>query len=135
MSVSVTFLKGVKGKRQQQLRELGVETVDDLVRLLPRYYEDRTKIVGAGELTEGACVTLRCRIMRTAFRQIDRKRSALNLVVEDDTGRANITFYNQRYNRDKYEKGAEAMFFGRVSKGFRGLELINPEVLILSDPE
>lgn len=135
MSVSVTFLKGVKGKRQQQLRELGVETVDDLVRLLPRYYEDRTKIVGAAELTEGACVTLRCRIMRTAFRQIDRKRSALNLVVEDGTGRANITFYNQRYNRDKYEKGAEAMFFGRVSKGFRGLELVNPEVLILSDPE
>ena len=135
MAVSVTFLKGVKGKRQQQLRELCVETIDDLVRLLPRYYEDRTKIAGAGELTEGACVTLRCRIMRTAFRQIDRKRSALNLVVEDDTGRANITFYNQRYNRDKYEKGAEAMFFGRVSRGYRGLELINPEVLILSDPE
>ena len=131
-SISVTFLKGVKGRRAAQLRELGVETLDDLVRLLPRYYEDRTNIVGAGHLTEGACVTLRCRIMRTAFRQIDRKRSALNLIVEDNTGRASVTFYNQRYNRDKYEKGAEAMFFGRVTRGYRGLELINPEVLILS---
>ena len=135
MSIDVTFLKGIKGKRRQQLAELGVNTLDDLVRLVPRYYEDRTKIVGAGRLTEGAVVTIRCRIMRVSFRQIDRKRSALNLIVEDDTGRANITFYNQRYNRDKYDKGAEAMFFGRVSRGYRGLELINPEVVILSDPE
>ena len=131
-STSVTFLKGVKGKRALQLKELGVETLDDLVRLIPRYYEDRTNIVGAGNLTEGACVTIRCRIMRVSFRQIDRKRSALNLIVEDNTGRASITFYNQRWSRDKYEKGAEAMFFGRVTRGYRGLELINPEVLILS---
>ena len=132
MSVAVTFLKGVKGARARQLRELGVETVDDLVRLAPRYYEDRTRVVGAAELTEGAAVTLVVRIMRVNFRQIDRKRSVLGIIAEDDTGRVNITFFNQRYNRDKFEKGATAMFFGRASKGYRGLELVNPEYIILT---
>lgn len=133
MSVNVTFLKGVKGKRQMQLKELGVETVDDLVRLVPRFYEDRTRITNAKDLTEGLYVTLRVRIMRISFRQINRKRSALNLMTEDATGRADITFYNQRYNRDKFEKGQEAMFFGRVTRGYRGPELVNPEFIILSD--
>ncbi|MBP5730830.1 MAG: hypothetical protein J6X19_06465, partial [Clostridia bacterium] len=71
MSVAVTFLKGVKGARARQLRELGVETVDDLVRLAPRYYEDRTRVVGGAELTGGAAVTLIVRIIRVNFRQID----------------------------------------------------------------
>ncbi len=133
MSVNVTFLKGVSKKRAAELKELGVETVDDLVRLLPRRYEDRTCVARAADLREGAFVTLRVRIMRVAFRQIDRKRSALNLIVEDDSGRAYITFYNQRYNRDKFEKGAEAMFYGRVTRGYRSLELVNPEFTVLSD--
>jgi ATP-dependent DNA helicase RecG len=132
LSVNVTFLKGVSKKRALQLKELGVETVDDLVRLLPRYYEDRTNVLRAAELREGMSGTLRARIMRASFRQIDRKRSALNLVVEDGSGRACVTFYNQQYNRGKFEKGAEAMFFGRVTRGYRGPELVNPEFTILA---
>ena len=132
MSVKVTFLKGVKGARARQLKELGVETVDDLVRLAPRYYEDRTRVVSAAELTEGAAVTVVVRLMRVDFRRLDRKRSILSMIAEDDTGRVNVSFFNQSYIRDKFEKGATAMFFGRVTKGYRGLELVNPEYVILT---
>ncbi len=134
MSVSVTFLKGVKGKRRQQLNELGVETVDDLVRLMPRYYEDRSGIRSCSELSDGAGATVKVRIMRISFRQINRSRSVLNLLCEDDTGRIGISFFNQRYIRDRFEKGQEALFFGKVVRGYRGgLEMVNPEFVLPED--
>jgi len=135
LAVKVTFLKGVKGARAAQLARLGVETVEDLVRLSPRYYEDRTRITDVDALRPGLSAVIRVRVLRVNFRRIDRKRTVLNLKTGDRTGDITVTFYNQPYNRDKFTKGDTVLFFGKVSSGYYGLELVNPEALLLSDEE
>lgn len=126
MGIPITFLKGVKSKRAVMLEALGVRTLEDIALLLPRGYEDRTKTARIAELTPDMEVTLTARIMRMDFRQIRRNFSVMNLRVSDGTGEMTITFYNPKYIRNKFEKGAVMRFFGKIVKGYYGLEMTNP---------
>lgn len=49
----VTSLKGVGPSLAERLRRLGIESVQDLLFLLPLRYEDRTKVVPIGALRPG----------------------------------------------------------------------------------
>lgn len=126
MEIPVTFLKGVKSKRAAMLEALGVRTLEDLALLLPRGYEDRTKTARIAELTPEIEVTITARIMRMDFRQIRRNFSVMNLRVSDGTGDMTITFYNPKYIKNRFEKGAVMCFFGKIVKGYYGFEMTNP---------
>ena len=126
MSIPVTFLKGVKSKRGAMLEALGVRTLEDLALLLPRGYEDRSKTARIGELIPDLEVTVTARIMRMDYREIRRNFSVMNLRVSDGTGEMTITFYNPKYIRNKFEKGAVMRFFGRIVQGYYGFEMTNP---------
>ncbi|MBR5279632.1 MAG: ATP-dependent DNA helicase RecG [Clostridia bacterium] len=126
MGIPVTFLKGVKSKRAAMLEALSVRTLEDLAFLFPRGYEDRTKVARIAELVPDMEVTLTARILRMDFRQIRRNFSVMNLRVSDGTGEMTITFYNPKYIRNKFEKGAVMCFFGKIVKGYYGFEMTNP---------
>jgi len=49
----VTTLKGVGDSLAERLAKLGVETVQDLLFLLPLRYEDRTRVLPIGALRSG----------------------------------------------------------------------------------
>ena len=57
----VTVLRGVGDMLAGRLRELGVETTQDLLFLLPLRYEDRTRLVPLGELRAGQRAAVRRR--------------------------------------------------------------------------
>ena len=59
MSVSVTFLKGVKTIRAAQLAKLGVYTVEDLYEFYPKSYEDRSVVRKICQLEAEQSVTVR----------------------------------------------------------------------------
>lgn len=126
MGIPITFLKGIKSKRASMLEALNVRTLEDLAFLLPRNYEDRTKIAKIAQLAPEMEVTVTARILRMDFRQIRRNFSVMNLRVSDGTGDMTITFYNPKYIRSKFEKGAVMHFFGKIVKGYYGLEMTNP---------
>ncbi|MBP3392513.1 MAG: ATP-dependent DNA helicase RecG [Clostridia bacterium] len=126
MGIPITFLKGVKSKRAAMLEALNVRTLEDLALLLPRGYEDRTKTARIAQLAPEMEVTVTARILRMDFRQIRRNFSVMNLRVSDGTGDMTITFYNPKYIRSKFEKGAVMHFFGKIVKGYYGLEMTNP---------
>lgn len=126
MGIPVTFLKGVKSKRAAMLEALGVRTLEDLALMLPRGYEDRTKTARVAELIPESEVTITARIMRMDFRQIRRNFSVMNLRVSDGTGEMTITFYNPKYIKNKFEKGAVMRFFGKIVNGYYGFEMTNP---------
>lgn len=126
MGIPVTFLKGVKTKRASMLEVLGVHTLEDLALLLPRGYEDRTKTVRIAEVVPETEVTITAMILRVDFRQIRRNFSVMNVRIADGTGEMTLTFYNPKYIRSRFEKGATMHFFGKIVKGYYGLEMINP---------
>ncbi|HUY83641.1 MAG TPA: hypothetical protein VMU86_03630, partial [Steroidobacteraceae bacterium] len=80
----VTALRGVGEALAERLRALGVESVEDLLFLLPLRYEDRTRIVPLGELRAGMRAAVEGEVLLTeiAF----RGRRQLLCRIEDGTG-------------------------------------------------
>ena len=67
----VTTLKGVGAALAEKLGKLGIETVQDLLFLLPSRYEDRTQIVPIGSLRAGerAVIEGEVELAEIAFRR------------------------------------------------------------------
>lgn len=134
MSVSVQFLKGVKGARAAKLEALGCRTLDDLAMLLPRGYEDRTNIRRICDLREEDEATVTGLILTQNFRRIRKNLSIIELNVSDGTGNLAVVIYNQEYSKSKLEKGEYITFYGKVTRGFRNrLEMCNPVFTVKED--
>lgn len=97
LDAPVTHLPGIRGASAAKLRNLGVETVRDLLYLFPRRYSEIRRIK---DLVPGETQTVIGTIWRSTR---DTKRTGLsitNLVVADETGTLPVTIF--RYGRGQY---------------------------------
>ena len=122
----VTALRGVGGAVAERLRALGVESIADLLFLLPLRYEDRTRIVPLGELRPGqrAAVEGEIRLAEIAF----RGRRQLLCRIEDGTGFLTLRFFHFSAEQHRsLARGSRLRCFGEVRRGPAGLEIVHPE--------
>ncbi len=133
---NISTLKGVGPKKQQRLLKLNIETLEDLLYHFPRGYEDRREIKKVKELREGEKTALELQVHPLKKRRsFGRGPSLLQLVGQDDTGRILITFFNQAYLSQKITPGTRLRIYGEVKRGPRGMEVANPDFLLLGDPQ
>lgn len=124
---SVQFIKGVGPSRVKLLNILGVYTIEDLISYYPRTYEDRTKITKIAELQDGQSAMIE--VVTTSGASTARLRRNMTItkvIVEDDTGRALISWFNQDYVKTRIHAKENYRFFGRVSKKSGVTELNSP---------
>jgi len=122
----VTTLKGVGYSLAQRLAKLGVETLQDLLFLLPLRYEDRTRTVPIGSLKPGdrAVVEGEVQLAEVVFR---RKRVLL-VRLADGTGFLTLRFfYFSGAQQEQLQRGTRLKCFGEVRRGPMGLEIVHPE--------
>ena len=122
----VTELKGVGHSLAQRLARLGVESVQDLLFLLPLRYEDRTKVVPIGSLKPGdrAVVEGEVQLAEVVFR---RKRVLL-VRLADGTGFLTLRFFHfSGAQQEQLQRGVALRCFGEVRRGPMGLEIVHPE--------
>ena len=114
---SVQFIKGVGPSRVKLLNILGVYTIEDLISYYPRTYEDRTKITKIAELQDGQSAMIEAVTTSGASTaRLRRNMTITKVIVEDDTGRALISWFNQDYVKTRIHPKEKYRFFGRVSK-------------------
>jgi ATP-dependent DNA helicase RecG len=119
-------LRVAGSRRQQGLRKLGIETVQDLFQHYPRYHVDRTQLRTISELkrlaadAEGDQVTVHARVLRVGrpFRTRSGKRMIKGR-IGDETGSIEVTWFNQDWVARALKPGMEAFFYGRLGM-FRG---------------
>src|ERR671919_2936820 len=119
-------LRVVGSRRQQGLRKLGIETIQDLLQHYPRYHVDRTQLRTIAELkrlatdVEGGDVTVHAEVLRIdrPFRTRTGKRMIKGR-VGDETGSNDVTWFNQDWVARALKPGMEAFFYGRLGT-FRG---------------
>ena len=98
-------LPGVGPARLAQLQQLGLFSLSDLVHYYPRGYEDRTHFCPIDGLQEGAAVCVRATVCQPVLsRRLPGGRTMARGAVADETGRAELVFFNQPYVR--LEEGA-----------------------------
>ena len=127
LSTDVRYIKGVGEQRAKALARLGVRTLGDLLNYFPRAYEDRTAVRPIAELAldETACV----RAMVAAEPRLTRVRRGLDLVklrIVDESGSADVTFFNQSYVRDQLVPGESYVFYGKAGGNLLRKTFTNP---------
>ncbi len=122
----VTALRGVGAALSERLAALGVETIQDLLFLLPLRYEDRTRVVPLGELRAGqrAAVEGEVQLTEVAF----RGRRQLLCRIADGSGSLTLRFfYFTAQQQNGLARGVRIRCFGEARRGPAGLEIVHPE--------
>jgi ATP-dependent DNA helicase RecG len=124
--VGLDKLGGIGPKRRQALEEAGVRTAADLLRVLPRAYEDWSVITPAAALPPGKMAVARLRVMSEPALSYPRRGfSVVRVMGEDASGRCALQWFNQPYMKNAVRRGQEYLFYGRV-QAWKGKVLINP---------
>ena len=113
---NVSVLKGVGTKMQKELENLGILTVRDLLEYFPRKYIDFSQISKIAELEPDVSVVVEATVVKK-MRPFTAKGITFSKIdVSDGTGEARLTFYNQPYVMGSVEVGKKYLFYGKVEK-------------------
>ncbi len=133
------YLKGVGPHRAEKLREVGLETVEDLLYVLPFRYEDRRAFARIAALAPLAAeTTLAVRVVQS--RLIRTRRPGFTIFqadLEDESGSIRAIWYNQPYLERLFVAGRRAVIFGRPSLDRFGRDLVleNPDYEFLEEED
>ena len=128
LETPVTELKGVGAARAKALAKLGIATVGDLVRHLPRAYQDRgnvTSAAAAGQSDIPVSLVLTVSAEPSSAR-LKRGLTMLKFRAFDETGSVQMTYFNQPFLRDVFHTGATFRFFGKVERKRSVVQMTNP---------
>ena len=100
----VKYIKGVGPNRVKLLNKLGIFTLGDLITYFPRDYEDRGKEKNIAELEDGEEALIKAICVSNLMEKRIRKNMVIyKLTVRDETGLCQITWFNQRYLKNKFK--------------------------------
>ena len=133
MAVKLTKVVGDRTSKVLA-EELGLETLEDLLRHYPRRYVVRGELTDIEALVEGEEVTIMARIEKVNVKRIPgRKGGILEVIVSDGRAKLILTFFNQAWRTKDLREGREGLFAGKVGvfKGKR--QLSHPDYLLIPD--
>lgn len=118
---SISVLKGVGPKKLQQLRALGIATVFDLLTYFPRSYEDQSVVTTIAALKAGEKAVISGVITGVQEKQANRRGMLiLTALVSDGTGFLRITWFNQKFMKQKLKTGRRIFASGKVNYAYGG---------------
>ena len=124
---TIQFIKGVGPSRVKLLNKLGINTLEDLITYYPRNYEDRGKPKSISELVDGEEALISAFVVaRMSEVRIRKNLTLCKVVVRDETGTAQITWYNQSYLKNTFKPNQRYKFYGKVSKKYGTAEMQSP---------
>ena len=119
-------IKGVGDKTLFKLKRIGIETIDDLVRFLPKFYWDMTKESVLDECDHGDYVLLKGTLIKKT--KPVKIRGSLSIFKADlltQGKKIKLTWFNAPYVTGQLTVGEEYVFWGKISTK-DGIVLNNP---------
>ena len=127
LNKDIQFIKGVGPSRVKLLNKLGINTLEDLITYYPREYEDRGKPKTISELCDGEEALISAIVVaRMSEVRIRKNLTLCKLVVRDETGTAQITWYNQSYLKNSFKVNERYKFYGKVSNKYGKIDMQSP---------
>lgn len=118
------FKKSILAK----LEKRDFRTVGDLLRHLPRSYEDYSVIRPVAELSVGELATVEGKVVRLSAGRTYRKQVFLTeATVSDDTGEIRAVWFGNRFIAQSLSEGARIRLSGRVAEDGKGLLFQTPD--------
>jgi ATP-dependent DNA helicase RecG len=125
----VSSLKGVGKVITRELQKREVQTVYDLLYILPRSYQDRRKFIPIHKIKSGEAALIRGRIMEIKRLRF-RYRPVLEMLVGNEYGIISAKWIGAIQYLYRFKKGANIILYGRF-RAFpkKMLETYHPEII------
>jgi len=131
-STPVTTLKGVGPSMEAKLAKLGIHSLRELLFHLPSRYQDRTRITPISTLRPGDNVVIEGDVQQTEIKF--GKRRMLLSHISDGGGSLTLRFfYFNSGQQNRLSPGRRIRCFGEIRGGGATLEMIHPEIELISD--
>ena len=125
--ISIDKLNGIGKKRAELFNKLGIYSIGDLLSFYPKGYEDWSSTVKIESLQDGMNVCIKA-VLGAQIKDgvLPGGRIISKGMVYDDTGTLQLVFFNNRYISAMIYAGEEYYFYGRVTGGIGGWQMISP---------
>lgn len=125
--ISIDKLNGIGKKRAELFNKLGICSIGDLLSFYPKGYEDWSSTVKIESLQDGMNVCIKA-VLGAQIKDgvLPGGRIISKGMVYDDTGTLQLVFFNNRYISAMIHAGEEYYFYGRVTGGIGGWQMISP---------
>lgn len=126
---SIGSIKGIGPKKEKILKEYNIHTVEDFLYFFPREYQDRRQITNISRLQRGkdALIEGRVLVKKAPPFRYGKSKAPLSLLVEDETGRIEIVFFNARFLSGLFVVNEVYTFYGTPRVNSDRLQMIHPE--------
>ncbi len=135
LAFPVQYAKGVGPQVAQKLSRLGIETVRDLLTHYPRRHEDRRQLRSLREAAPGEMQTVRGQIGKAKEVRPKRHFTITKISISDGTAVAYLIWYNQPYMKNFLKPGTEVIAYGKLERKFGELQILSPEVEVISEDQ
>ena len=121
-------IKGIGPKRIELFRQLGIETLSDLLTYYPSSYLDYSTCVTVDELEDGAFASVQVKLTSGPSWYSRKGLTTISAYGRDPAGkRLVLRYFNQPYRAKGLEAGQTYIASGRVHIGEKGVPaLLNP---------
>lgn len=126
LNKEVQYVKGVGPNRVKLLNKLNIFTLKDLITYFPRNHEDRSIPKKIADCQDGETALIKAWTITKVTEMRTRRVSIYKLVVRDDTASMVITWFNQKYLKDKFILGHTYTFFGKIENKGGTYEMKSP---------
>ncbi len=130
----VQYIKGIGPKRSLYFKKIGVETVNDLLFLVPRRYIDYSDIFKIKNLQINNEATVIGKIQLVELQKIKNRVNLTKILLTDNSGSINIKWFNRPDLKKKFKVGDWLLISGKVSF-FYDRQFVNPLYEIISEEE
>ncbi|HVQ18382.1 MAG TPA: ATP-dependent DNA helicase RecG, partial [Actinomycetes bacterium] len=129
-----TLRRAAGDKTAKTLRQLGLETVGDLLFHFPRRYAEQGVLTDLSRLEIGDNVTVMAKVKDlTSRRMRGRKGTITKVTVTDAERELSLTFFNQPWLTRDLPVGRRGLFAGTVGE-YRGeRQLTHPQYAMFAD--
>lgn len=136
INMPLTELKGIGPKKSQLFGKLGIFDVEDALYSFPRNYEDRRNVKKIGSITDGEEAMVRGTVSAVKKgRYVRGRKRTTRLLIKDDTGAAEVLYFNAPYIERSVKIGDDYWFYGKANKAQGGITMIHPEFRRAEDGE
>ncbi len=128
---SLQTLKGVGAQAVTALAKLNLRTVGDLLRHIPRRWEDRTDFRRVADVQSGEYVTVCGRVIAVTTTYPKPKLAITKVLIDDDGAALTLTWFNQGFMERTFNalKLAQKpiVVYGQARRSGWTVEIANPE--------
>lgn len=127
LTKDVKYVKGVGPNRVKLLNKIGIYNLGDLITYYPRDYEDRSKPRMIQNLVDGEDSLIKAvAVSRVVEIRLKNRMCMYKLVVQDETAKCTIIWFNQSYLKNKFIIGGTYYFFGKANIRMGKFEMSSP---------